>query len=156
VTIELADGTYTAITEAAVFNYSGTSLQATGSTLTGAFLDDADGFTIEGTITTPWRVTMTGPTLNDLVNSDIVSNLCPAPDTQLFPNGMQTEWIQPGRSLWHWFSTENPSYEEHKQWVEAAAQMGFEYYLVDESWGHWKKEGQDGSAQSVCRLCGPA
>ncbi|MHC5184043.1 MAG: glycoside hydrolase family 97 N-terminal domain-containing protein, partial [Planctomycetota bacterium] len=45
VTIELVDGTYTAITEAAVFNYSGTSLQATGSTLTGAFLDDADGFT---------------------------------------------------------------------------------------------------------------
>jgi alpha-glucosidase len=143
VTIELVDGTYTAITEAAVFNYSGTSLQATGSTLTGAFLDDADGFTIEGTITTPWRVTMTGPTLNDLVNSDIVSNLCPAPDTQLFPNGMQTEWIQPGRSLWHWFSTENPSYEEHKQWVEAAAQMGFEYYLVDESWGHWKNEDLD-------------
>jgi alpha-glucosidase len=144
VTIELVDGTYAAITEAAVFHYSGSSLRATGqNTLIGTFLDDAAGFQIKGTITTPWRVTMTGPTLNDLVNSDIVSNLCPAPDTQLFPNGMQTEWIQPGRSLWHWFSTENPSYEEHKQWVDAAAQMGFEYYLVDESWGHWKNEDQD-------------
>lgn len=144
VTLELTDGTYAAITEAAVFNYSGASLQATGqNTLTGTFLDDAAGFKIDGKITTPWRVTMTGPTLNDLVNSDIVSNLCPAPDKTLFPNGMHTAWIKPGRSLWHWWSMENPSYEAHKSWIDATSKMGLEYYLVDEGWWHWKKEGQD-------------
>jgi len=144
VTAELADGTYMSLTEAAVFNYSGMTVQPTGtSMLKGIFKDDKDGFKIEGAITTAWRVIMTGPSLNDLVNSDIVGNLCPEPDRKLFPQGINTEWIKPGRALWHWWSTENPTFDEHKQWVNATSKMGFEYYLVDESWGHWKQDGKD-------------
>ena len=144
VTAELVDGSYVSLTEAAVFNYSGMTVQPTGtSTLKGIFEDDKEGFKVKGVITTPWRVVMTGPGLNDLVNSDIVSNLCPEPDRKLFPKGINTEWIKPGRALWHWWSTENPTYEEHKPWVDAASKMGLEYYLVDESWGSWKDPKRD-------------
>ncbi|HSC38910.1 MAG TPA: glycoside hydrolase family 97 N-terminal domain-containing protein, partial [Chitinophagaceae bacterium] len=55
---------------------------------------------IAGTITTPWRVIIIGKDLNTLVNSDIVSNLCPAPDKRYFPEGLHTPWLKPGRAVW--------------------------------------------------------
>src|SRR5467141_1096489 len=47
---------------------------------------------ITGTITTPWRVVMVGPSLNALVNSTILPNLCPPPDPKLFADGIHTSW----------------------------------------------------------------
>ncbi len=144
VTVELPDGTYAAITEAALYDYSGMTLRTTGSTiLKGIFEDDPRGFELEGDIKTPWRITMTGPGLNDLVNCDIVHNVSPPPDKKLFPNGMNTEWIKPGRALWHWWSTDTPYYDEQKFWIDSAAKMGFEYYLVDEGWENWEKPDKD-------------
>ena len=87
VTIEYPDGTYAAITEAGLFAFSGMTLEADGtSMLHGVFLDDKS-WQETGEISTPWRVTMTGPDLNALVNCDIVHNLCPPPDEELFPDG---------------------------------------------------------------------
>jgi alpha-glucosidase len=144
VTIELADGTYATITEAALFNYSGLTLKATGTNmLVGVFQNDPDGWMMEGEIRSPWRVTMTGPSLNDLVNSDIVHNLCPAPDKNLFPEGMATDWIKPGTALWHWWSTEDVEFEDHKVWIDDDAKIGFDYYLIDEGWNHWKQGSRD-------------
>jgi len=54
---------------------------------------------------------------------------------------MNTEWIKPGRALWHWWFYEDPPFERHKTWVDAAAVLGFEYYLVDENWGSWQEDG---------------
>jgi len=83
VTVEYPDGTYAAITEAGLFAFSGMTLEADGtSTLNGVFLDD-ESWQETGEISTPWRVTITGPDLNALVNSDIVHNLCPPPDAEL-------------------------------------------------------------------------
>jgi len=162
ITVELGDDTYIAVTEAAVFDYSHTTLVSTGSTiLSSAFCDnhqamwlspepyvlkgtssDNDrGWYAEGAIKSPWRVIITGPDLNALVNNDMVSKVCPAPDSKLFPDGMQTEWIKPGRSLWHWWSSGGVSFEEHKKWIDHAATFGFEYYLIDEGWGKWTKPG---------------
>ncbi len=134
VTICYADGTYGAITEAGVFAYSGMTVRATGSTLLkGVFEDDAS-WQETGEIRTPWRVTMTGPDLNALVNCDVVPDLCPAPDATLFPEGINCSWIKPGRSLWNWWSDSSVEFRYQKEWVDKTAQMGFEYYLVDAGW----------------------
>ena len=150
VTVELPDGSYAAITEAALFNYSGMTLQATGSPLLqGVFEDDPDGWELDGDIHSPWRITMTGPDLNALVNCDIVHNLCEPADKKLFPKGLQTEWIKPGRSLWHWWSGilgnfDSVAFELQRDWVDKAAELGFEYYLVDAGWEEtWKAPGKD-------------
>lgn len=144
VTIEYADGTYGAITEAGLFAYSGMTVRATGSTqLQGVFEDDAS-WQETGQIRTPWRVTMTGPDLNALVNSDIVTNLCAAPDANLFPEGIDCAWVKPGRSLWNWWSDSSVEFRYQKEWVDKAAQMGFEYYLVDAGWEKaWQLPGKD-------------
>jgi len=144
VAIQYADGTYGAITEAGLFAYSGLTVRAARpSRLKGAFEDDAK-WQETGEIRTPWRVTMTGPDLNALVNSDIVANLCPAPDANLFPEGINCAWIKPGRSLWNWWSDSSVEFRYQKEWVDKAAEMGFEYYLVDAGWEKaWQLPGKD-------------
>ena len=145
VTIELPDKSYAAITEAALFNYSGMTMRGTGTnTFAAVFEDDPNGFSIDGTITSPWRVVMTGPDLNALVNCDIVHNVCEPPDAKLFPEGIKTEWIKPGRALWHWWSGDSVNFERQKWWIDNASQMGFEYILVDAGWETaWKTDTKD-------------
>ena len=138
-TLELPDGTHAALTEADIMGYSGMVLKGTMSQkLRSSFSDDRQGWDMEGDIATPWRVVMTGPDLNALVNSDIVHNVCPAPDKELFPKGVNTEWIKPGRSLWQWWAYRNPGthWSKQKWFVDQAAALGLEYYLVDEGWEH--------------------
>lgn len=144
VTIELPDGTYAAITEAALFNYSGMTLRHDGAArLVGVFQDDPEGWPAESEIRTPWRVVLTGPDLNTLVNSTVIPALCPPPDPQLFPEGMNTAWIRPGRNLWHWWSSDSIGFTEQKAWIDAASALGFDGYLVDEGWDYWPDGGRD-------------
>lgn len=163
VTIELPDGTYAAITEGAVFNYSGMTLRATEENiLQGVFEDDPNGFALEGKINSPWRIIMTGPDLNALVNCDIIHNVCEPPDKKLFPQGIKTEWIKPGRALWHWWSDrgghfEGLAVEKQKWWVDKAAEMGFEYILVDAGWERmWEQDGRDkwAALKELCDYAG--
>ena len=163
VTIELPDGTYAVITEGAVFNYSGMTLKATEENiLQGIFEDDPNGFALDGEIRSPWRITMTGPDLNALVNCDIVHNVCPAPDGKLFPQGAKTEWIKPGRALWHWWSDrgvhfEGVAFEKQKWWADKAAEMGMEYILVDAGWERmFGKDGRDkwATLKELCDYAG--
>ena len=67
----------------------------------------------------------------------MVTNLCPAPKA-----GMDFSWVKPGRCMWHWWSVGAPKYEDQKAWFDAAKQMGWEYYLIDEGWSWWKQEGK--------------
>ncbi|MBN1845991.1 MAG: glycoside hydrolase family 97 catalytic domain-containing protein [Sedimentisphaerales bacterium] len=138
---------YAAISEAALFDYSGMTLKAQGGgspVFEAAFQDD-DAWTIEGTITTPWRVVMISPDLNGLVNCDIIWNLCPPPPAKL----AEATWIKPGRALWHWWSGKIGNWDSvafplQKGWIDAAAEFGFEYYLVDAGWEHtWTAPGKD-------------
>lgn len=149
VTIVLPDNTYAAITEADVMHYSGMVLQGTKTqTLKGVCNDDPNGWEMDGEIHSPWRITMTGPDLNALVNCDIVHNVCPPPDKALFPEGTQTKWLKPGRSLWQWwaYNNEGTHWSKQKEFVDRAAELGLEYYLVDEGWEHprqqWFKPGE--------------
>lgn len=92
----------------------------------------------KGHLVSSWRSVVMVDDLNQLVNSDLVTNLCPAPKA-----GMDFSWVKPGRCMWHWWSVGAPKYEDQKAWFDAAKQMGWEYYLIDEGWSSWKQEGRD-------------
>jgi alpha-glucosidase len=113
---------YASITEANLFDYAGMALQANdhhGYTIGLGHRQPVSHpyelryskqdierlshpATITGTITTPWRVVLIGKTLNTLVNSDAITNLCPPPDKKLFPQGIATDWVKPGRAVWRY------------------------------------------------------
>src|SRR2546429_2435789 len=160
-TVKLPDAAgYAAITEAALIGYAGMVLQADGQGGFRARLGHAPPasypFTlrygeaeaarlaqpaaISGTITTPWRVVMIGSDLDALVNCDIVSNLSPPPDPRYFPQGLHTDWIKPGRAVWKYLDGggEN-TLETMKQFSRLAAELGFEYNLVEGFWQRWSE-----------------
>ncbi|MEO7489730.1 MAG: glycoside hydrolase family 97 N-terminal domain-containing protein, partial [Ferruginibacter sp.] len=99
-TYQTPDSVFVSITEAALYNYSGMSLQSDSvGMLHAAFVNDPQGWKIEGTIVTPWRVAIISPDLNGLVNADIIQNLNPAPDSNL----QKASWIKSGRAVWTYF-----------------------------------------------------
>jgi alpha-glucosidase len=162
-TFKLPGGTgYASITEAALFNYSGMALQADGhDTFTLALAhkhppsypyrlrystDDIARLSkpavIAGTIATPWRVVIIGQDLNALVNSDLLPNLCPLPDSKLFPQGIETSWIKPGRAVWKYMDGGDSSIEGTKEFCRLAGELGFEYNVIEGYWSRWTEEEQ--------------
>ncbi len=122
-TAQLPDGRgFISITESALRDYAGMVLQADGA---GGFRERlghavpasypyelrygkdnaarlAAAAPVEGTITTPWRVILVGADLNALVNSDAIASLSAPPDPKLFPQGIRTAWLRPGRAVWRY------------------------------------------------------
>src|SRR5207302_4860380 len=94
---------------------------------------------LSGTITSPWRVVMIGPDLNTLVNCDLVQNVSPPPDPKLFPKGIQTEWIKPGRCVWKYLDGGESTLEGMKEFSKLAGQLGFEYNLIEGFWQKWSE-----------------
>ncbi len=157
VTFMLPQGAgYAAITEGGLRNYSGMGLQGDGAGGLHArlghaipasypfrlrYAQDVERLTkpaaITGTITTPWRVVMIGSDLNALVNCDIVHNVAAPPDPRLFPNGLKTDWIKPGRSLWSYLDGGTNTLEGMKEFSRLAGELGFEYNLLEGFWSRW-------------------
>lgn len=151
---------YGSITEGALMNYSGMGLQADGHRAFAARLGHAEPpsypFTlrygdaeakrlavpaaITGLITTPWRVVMISPDLNTLVNSDIVGNVSPPPDPKLFPNGINTDWIKPGRAVWKYLDGGENTLDAMKEFSKEAGDLGFEYNVIEGFWHQWSDE----------------
>jgi len=131
-TYQTKDGLYASITEAALYDYSGMCLQSDSTGLLhAAFVNDPQGWKIQDTVVTPWRVVITGETLNQLVNSDIIPDLNPAPDSSL----QQAAWIKPGRAVWSYFMHDNvTSLGLEKSYADKAGLLGFEYSVVDAGW----------------------
>lgn len=94
--------------------------------------------TYQGMKVSPWRTAIIAENLTDLVNSDLLMNLSPAP-----AKGSDFTWVKPGRCLWQWWSVGAPRYEDQKKWFDAAAQLKWEYYLIDDGWRYWRQEGKD-------------
>ena len=92
---------------------------------------------VSGTITTPWRVVMAGADLNTLVNSTIVTDLCPPPDPKYFPQGIKTDWVKPGRSVWRYVDGGDGRFEGLKGFSEQAGKLGFEYHILEGVWTQW-------------------
>lgn len=134
--LELPEGAgYAALCEAALYRYSGMRLEAVGDyTLRVNMTEGESGFRLDGDVVTPWRATMASPDLNGLVNSDLLTNLNPAPDPELFPD---TAYIRPGRSVWRWWSKGTGTFEEEREMVDGAVALGYEYTTVDEGWEQW-------------------
>lgn len=156
-TAKLALGGYAAITEAALVDYPGMGLRAHGkvgfTTVLGHALPVSHPFdlrfgkdeakrlsqpaAIDGAITTPWRVILIGRDLNTLVNSDIISNLSPPPDERIFPQGLKTGWVKPGRAVWRYLDGGENTSEGIKEFSRLAGQLGFEYNVVEGIWARW-------------------
>ncbi|MBZ5859360.1 glycoside hydrolase family 97 catalytic domain-containing protein [Flavihumibacter profundi] len=131
-TYQTAGSVYVCITEAALYNYSGMSLQSDNTgMLHAAFVNDRKGWKIQDTIVSPWRVAIISKDLNGLVNADIIQNLNPSPDS-IF---QQADWIKPGRAVWSYFEHENvTTMDLERKYIDKAAMLGFEYNMVDAGW----------------------
>jgi alpha-glucosidase len=142
-TIELAGKVgYAAITEGGLTDFAGMSLIANGTHGFTANLTDITKKS--GDIESPWRIVEVGKDLNTMVNCDIVTNVSPAYDQSLFPQGVNTDWVKPGRSVWSWLAkTRSITLDNMKHFTDLAAQLGFEYNLVDEGWGNWRDSTRD-------------
>ena len=151
------NGGYASITEANLVNYSGMGLESNGrggwviglghrqplnypfelryGREEGKRLGKAAA--IAGEITTPWRVVMIGRDLNSLVTSTILPNLCPPPDPALFPDGIKTSWVKPGRAVWRYVDGGPQGVEGMKEFSRLAGQLGFEYHVIEGVWRKW-------------------
>ncbi len=140
VTFRLAgSGVYVALSEADCENYPDMALQRDGDSYKPFFWANKTGWTNEGPLTSPWRVTLIAPDLNALANTDIFTNLSPPPAPEL----ARADWIRPGRVLWQWYSSGSPKLDEQHAWFDAAARLKWEYYLIDDGWRTWHAEGKD-------------
>jgi len=142
ITFSLDGGGYALITEADVINYCDLAVEVTPDRAFQGYFhapQNRRGWTTDSAVTQPWRVVLLARNLNDLVNSDLIPNLCPPP----IPELRNAEWIKPGRCLWHWWAIGAPPFAEQKQWVDWTKQLGFEYYLVDEGWKDWRDGDKD-------------
>ena len=84
---------------------------------------------------TPWRVIILGESLGTIVESTLVTNLNPPSIVE------DTSWIKPGRASWSWlFDHDSPQdHDKLRRWIDLAAEMGWEYSLIDANWTIMKK-----------------
>ncbi len=143
------NGYYVSLSEADCENFSDMAFMRNGNVLSAYFPFAKKGWeikpatavlngTYKGKPVSPWRTTQVARSLNELVNSDLITNLCPPP-----AKGSDFSWVKPGRALWQWWSVGSPKYEDQKNWYDAAAKLKWEYYLVDDGWRYWKQPGKD-------------
>ena len=81
---------------------------------------------------TPWRFIAIGNSLAAVVETTLPTDLS-------HPSKIEdTRWISPGRSSWSWWSDgESPrDFDKLVPFVDFAAEMGWEYSLVDANWNH--------------------
>jgi alpha-glucosidase len=139
VTFQSGQNLYVSLTEANNDSFPDMGLERNGNFIKAVFPASPKGWTHQGSIVTPWRVAIIVEGLNALVNSDIITNLCPPPSAQL----ANADWIKPGRSLWQWWAIGAPRLGDQKDWIDAAKKLGFEYYLIDDGWRRWRAQDKD-------------
>ncbi|MCB1120648.1 MAG: glycoside hydrolase family 97 catalytic domain-containing protein [Verrucomicrobiae bacterium] len=78
----------------------------------------------------PWRFIILSDKLSGVVKSNLVTHLARPSELQ------DSSWIHPGRASWSWWSKDTRSREldNLKKYVDLAAEMGWEYSLVDAGW----------------------
>ncbi|HEX7262253.1 MAG TPA: glycoside hydrolase family 97 catalytic domain-containing protein [Luteolibacter sp.] len=138
-TVELP-GHHLFLSESNNTNYPDFAFIRTGNTVRPIWYTDAKGFAIDSPAraTTPWRTTTIARDLTALVNSDLLTNLCPAPDKTF-----DFSFVKPGRILWQWCSVGEPKFDDQQVWYDATARMKWEYYMIDDGWRTWKQPGKD-------------
>lgn len=78
----------------------------------------------------PWRTIVVGPTPAAIIETNLVYNLSEPTKNQ------DIAWIKPGRVSWSWWSDHDSPKDINKlkPFVDIAAEMGWEYSLVDANW----------------------
>ena len=129
--------THFAITQSALDGYTGSSLRAAP----GGFQvhlaphpDDAHiAVAAADGLTSAWRVVMTADRAGDLIPSELVGDLAPAPQGDF-------SWVRPGKAAWDWWSGptagEKPSMARYERFIDFAAASGFPYFLIDAGWAY--------------------
>lgn len=157
-TFKLPQGVYASITEADLVGYPGMALQADGKNALVVTLANEQPTSypyklryspedtlrmrqpakIQNKIVTPWRVVIIAKDLNQLVNSDVITNLNPPPDPKLFPDGIHTDWIKPGRAVWKYLNGGGEGTPEvARHFTDGAAALGFEHNILEGFWTKW-------------------
>jgi len=130
---------YLSFSEADCRDFPDMSWIKTGNLLKANFPTTPKGWEVKSAIiTSPWRLVIIADNLTQLVNSDLIMNLCEAPGP-----AYDFSWVRPGRVLWQWWSVGAPKYEDQKNWYDAAARLTWEYYLIDAGWREWNQPGKN-------------
>ncbi len=81
---------------------------------------------------TSWKVIIIGDSPGDIVESTLVTDVA-APAA--FPH---EEWMTPGRAAWSWWAeSDSPrDFQRQRDFIDLAADLGWEYYLVDANWNY--------------------
>jgi len=137
--VQAASDAYVAIAEADITDWAGMWLEGKGTansdgsvtirTKPARYQTD---WVVKRTLParSPWRVIMLAKRPGDLVESEVILNLNP-------PCAIEdTSWIKPGRMAWdHWWSGDvKMDTATIKQYIQLAADMGWEYQLIDWQW----------------------
>ena len=147
----IADHYWVTVTEANVFNepnpYCAGALQFLGNYHSLRFKGGVkvDGISMNGSFHTPWRAVVIGDSLDQMASSDLVLNLNP-------PSVLtDTSWVKPGKVAWSWWSSGGDSpveYHMQKEYIDFAAENGWDYVCVDFGWALW-----DDSGAKIKELC---
>ncbi|UZR97504.1 glycoside hydrolase family 97 protein [Chondrinema litorale] len=143
--VQAKDKAYAVITEANLTDWSGAFLRSTDS-LKNTMVTELAPLPNDTLIAvkrntpavSPWRVVMLAENPGELVESDIIQNLND-------PIAIEdASWIQPGVSAWDWWWSNKyapsanfelgPNQETMKYFIDFAAEMGWEYQIVDWQW----------------------
>lgn len=131
---ELGGDKWALYAEAGVFGtYGGSNLlsdkEAPRMLMTKKSNDKVSPITGTLPLATPWRVILAG-SLADIVESNVLENLNPPSIVE------DPSFIVPGRCAWSWMSENDSPMDPQRQrdYVDGAAELGFEYSLDDGGW----------------------
>ena len=133
--VQAGTGTYALLTEACHTGQHAGSKIVQGSKEGSLRLElvatnDADTVsTISYPFASAWRTLIVG-SLSDIVESNVVQALNPAPSTDF-------SWVRPGRVAWNWAGEDRKntgSIEVARQYADLAKHLGWEYVLIDDGW----------------------
>jgi alpha-glucosidase len=143
--VETGDSAWVAITEANLTDWAGMYVRLEGDspcaleTVLAPYPDDPELLVRSRTPrNSPWRLIMIGESPGDFIESDIIANLNE-------PNALDdVSWIRPGKSAWDWWWCNRygpdvnfelgSNTETMKYFIDLAAEMGWQYQLVDWYW----------------------
>jgi len=83
---------------------------------------------------TPWRFIALGETPAQILETTLPTDLSAPSEIE------DVSWIKPGRASWSWWSDNDSPQDYHRlvPFIDFAAEMGWEYFLVDANWNHMK------------------
>ncbi len=125
------DNLWCLITEADIYTtgYSGSMVTCGGNNIFGLAFSRSQDSDIKATLPllTPWRVVVVGE-LSDMVENTVVDKLTKVADGDF-------SWVETGVAAWSWVTngtTRQDEVELIKSYIDLAAEMEWEYYIMDE------------------------